>query len=245
MSFSSHSRIFIVVRTTMVFRAGKRARSERNYGQSRRTAIRRRTTPWYEKKYNAMQLAHKAYKGVWYLKGLVNSEMFHIINSASPTVSNTGSISSLTNIGQGDVISNRTGNSVLVRNLLIRLSLEQHASATFTFYRVMLVVDTQQIGDTSPTIADILESSSTLSSLNTNEPGRFVVLKNWFLSTDTGRGLTQYLEWYSDNLMLHVKYNGTASSDIQRNGIYLVLLSDQATNTPTCFYNVKIGYHDN
>lgn len=230
----------------MVFRLGKRARSERyNSRYQMRRRVRQKRVPWYEKKYNAMQLAHKAYKGVWYLKGLVNSEMLHIINSSAANVSNTGTIASLTNIGQGDGITSRTGNSILVRNLLIRLTLEQHATATKTFYRIMLVVDTQQIGDTAPGVTDVLESASTLSSLDTNEPGRFVVLKNWFTCTDSAGGTTQALEWYTDNLMLHTKYNGTSSSDIQRNGIYLLLLSDQATNTPSINYNVKIGYHDN
>jgi len=220
----------------------KRRYGGNNYGRKKK---RMRRVPWYEKKYNAAQLAHKAYKGVMYLKGLVNSEMFHLVTASNTTVSNTGTVIHCTAIAQGDNIGSRQGNSILLRNVLARITLEQNASATSSFYRVMLVFDTQQVGDTAPGVSDILNSVSTLSSLNVAQPGRFSVLKNWFLETSNGQGTAKILEFYDGNIMTHVKYNGTANTDIQQNGLYLLLLSDQASNTPTVTYNIKIGYHDN
>lgn len=220
---------------------------KRRYGGNKfgRKKKRYRKTPWYERKYNATQLAHKAYKGVMYLKGLVNSEMFHLVTASNTTVSNTGTVIHCTAIGQGDNITSRQGNSIFLRNILCRVTLEQNSSATSTFYRVILFQDTQQVGDASPTVSDVLNTVSTLSSLSLAQPGRFNILKNWFVETNNGQGTSKALEWYDGNIYSHVKYNGSASSDIQQNGLYLLLLSDQSTNTPTVTYNIKVGYHDN
>lgn len=207
---------------------------------------RRSKTPWYNRRYNAMQLAAKAARGVWYLKGLVNSEMKHYVTTATVTPDNTtGSVINLVATAQGDSdVGEREGNSIFLRNLLIRLAITQNATATSTFYRIMVVQDTQQIGDTAPTIGNVLNTASTLSSLNTGTAGRFKIIKNWFFSTDDFKSNTRNIEYYKD-MRVHVRYNGSAASDIQKNGFYLMMLSDQATNTPSITYNCKIGYHDN
>ncbi|WP_445779126.1 hypothetical protein, partial [Shewanella sp.] len=43
----------------------------------------------------------------------------------------------------------------------------------------------------------------------------------------------------------HVKWNGTTASEIKKGGMYMLLLSDEATNTPTCVYNTRLSYYDN
>lgn len=214
----------------------------RNYSRkSRRT---RRRTPWYRKKYDAMSLAAKAAKGVWYLKGLVNSEMLHNQLTGSTTTSSTGTITLLNGMAQNDSASGRTGNSILMRNVFLRLGFVQNG-ATTTTYRVMLVLDKQQIGDTSPTISDILETVNPYSPLATASVGRFKVMKNWFFTTDDAKTRSKLIEYYKD-FRMHTRYNGAANTDIQKNGLYLITLSDQAPATaPQFAYTWKVGYHDN
>ena len=62
----------------------------------RRRVYKKRTPkPWYRKKYSVSQMASAAYKGVKYIKGLVNSEMFDVVTAASNTsMTNTGTGSS-------------------------------------------------------------------------------------------------------------------------------------------------------
>lgn len=214
----------------------------RKYSTRRRRS--RRRTPWYARKYNAMQLAAKAAKGVWYLKGLVNSEMLHTQTLGSSSISSSGTVFLLNGLAQGDTSSARTGNSVLMRNCHLRLGFAQNATAVTTFYRVILFWDTQQVGDTSPTVTDILESASPYSPLATASVGRFRILKSWFFSTDDTKAQTKAINHYS-KFRVHSRFNGTASSDIQKNGLYLMAISDQSTNTPTMAYSMKVGYHDN
>lgn len=214
--------------------------------QYRRRFVRRnrRKAPWYKRRYNAMQLATKAAQGVWYLKGLVNSEMLHNQSTGSTTTPNTGTITLLNGMAQNDTSSGRTGNSILMRNIFLRLGFIQNGSTTTT-YRVLLVLDKQQIGDTLPTVSDILESVNPYSPLATASAGRFKVMKNWFFTTDDSKSRSKLIEYYKD-VRFHTRYNGVANSDIQKNGLYLITLSDQApASAPTFSYTWKVGYHDN
>jgi len=204
----------------------------------------RRKTPWYRKKYDAMSLAAKAAKGVWYLKGLVNSEMLHNQGLGNSTISSSGNMLLLNGMAQGDTSSGRTGNSILMRNVHLRLGFTQNAVATSTYYRVMLVLDTQQISDTTPAVTDVLETASPWSPLATASSGRFKIWKSWLFSTDDDKAQTKILQLYK-SFRLHTRYNGSAGTDIQKNGLYLLTISDQATNVPALFYSWKVGYHDN
>jgi len=210
----------------------------------KRYRYRKKSTKWYRKKYDAVSIAKHAARGVWYLKGLVNSEMLHNQSIGSTTTNNAGTMTLLNGMAQNDTSSGRTGNSVLMRNVHLRLGFEQHASASITTYRVILLWDTQQQGDTLPAVTDVLESASPYSPLSTASAGRFKILKSWFFTTDDNKAQTKLLQLYKQ-FRVHTRYNGTANTDIQKNGLYLMTISDQATNVPTFRYSWKVGYHDN
>lgn len=193
---------------------------------------------------SAWSLAKTAARDVWMLKGLVNSEMLHRTNSGSTTTPNTGTMTLLNGLAQGDTDTGRTGNSVLMRNVLIRAVFTQNPTAISTQYRVMVVLDTQQISDTTPAVTDILESANPLSTLKTGNAGRFKILKSWMFTTDDDKGQTRIINYYKD-MRMHTRYNGTADTDIQKNGLYLLTISNQATNVPTFDFYWKVGYHDN
>lgn len=215
------------------------------YRKNYRRRSRRSRRAWYDRKYSAKDLALKALKNTRYLRGLVNSEMFHNDDSvtANAVNSTTGIVKHLTDIAQGDSDTGRTGNSILVRSLLNRVRFKINASATTTIVRFMLVIDTQQVADTTPVMLDILQLQDVDAPLNKENAGRFKVLMNKTISLTTNN--SQYhLEKFL-NMYHHVRYNGTASSDITKGGLYFVALSDQTTNTPTLDGWWRLGYHDN
>ena len=109
---------------------------------------RRRATPWYSKKYSAMQMAAKALRATRYIKGLVNSERMYYDRAIT-----LGSIKSqnftLTNLSQGDQVGQRTGNSILLRSIYFRGYIQINPSVTLnTRISIALVKDTMQVADT-------------------------------------------------------------------------------------------------
>lgn len=208
----------------------------------------KKKAPWYEKKYSAYQLAKKAYSATRYIKGLVNSEMFHAdSNFSSAAITATGSNTHLTPLAQGDTSALRTGNSILLRSLTYRYRLEVNSAVTSnTAITIIIFFDTQQISDTSPTVSDVLASASPESLLNLNSAGRFKILsRKTIILTPASGGRPAVEIKNSMNLYKHVRYNGTAGSDVQKNGLYVLFISSEITNTPTVSGTFRIGYHDN
>lgn len=218
------------------------------YRKKRTFKRRRRPTQWYNKKYSVAQAASAALKGVNYIRGLVNSEMFKYDQSAtSGTISNTGAIINLVGLAQGDSEDQRTGNSIYVRHINASGMLAINASGVATSVRVMLVIDKQQLGDTTPSVADILEDTGTAvapySKLNALTVGRFSVLSSRVYMLNADR---PSVSWFVKRSMRHhVRYNGPANTDIQRGGLYLVVISNEGTNTPSWTRNIRTSYHDN
>jgi len=214
---------------------------------SRRGKTRRRATPWYNRKYNAMQLAAKAARGVWYLKGLVNSEVMKLDNALTSSVidATTGTVISCTGVNQGDGVGNRTGISILVRSLLARLRITKASTPLTTYVRMYIVIDSQQVGDTIPAIADLLHTVDVDSPLSNATVGRFKILKSRtiYLTNDS----PPYHLDYPLKMRHHVRYNGTSSADIQKGGTYIMLLSGQTTvgNQPSLDGHIRLSYHDN
>lgn len=196
-------------------------------------------------RYKVADMAYKAFRGFQYIKGLVNSETFFIVNSASSTPDTSGSVIHLSPVSIGDGQSARTGNSILAKNLFGRIVFNQNVTAVTTRIRFLILRDTQQIGDTSPAVTDVLNSADVLSPLNaTLYPGRFNILYDQLILLDDTLRQTCSRKIYI-KLNNHIKYNGSATSDIAKNGLYMLMISTQGTNTPTVDYNLKLSYHDN
>lgn len=209
---------------------------------------RRRRSPWYKRRYNAQQLARYAYSGVKYLKGIINSEKKHFTTQFSAaTVSGSGAMVSLQDMAQGDTNITRNGNSILVRGVyLFFKTIINPSVTTVTQVRYILVQDNQQVGDTGPSVTDLLQDASYLSMLNTNTAGRFKILwsKLYSLSVAAAGSPSVITKKYI-NLKHHIRYNGSGSGDIQKGGLYLLCISSESSNTPTVNGNIRLTYYDN
>lgn len=209
----------------------------------RRRYVKRRL---YKKpmRYRVADMAYKAFKGVKYIKGLVNAEMHHYDNTVSGLpISSTGSVALLNPISIGDNNSERNGNSILSKYLFGRLEFAKNPSSTQTFIRIIIFNDKQQIGDTPPAVTDVLSSASTLSPLNSFQSGRFKILKDMKISLDVNKTISSYK--ISVRLPFHSKYNGTTGLDIQKNGLYILMISNEPTNTPSYSYDLRYSFYDN
>lgn len=230
---------------------GKRMRRMRGVRRPVRSG--RRGGPLKEA-FDIATIAQSAWQGVKYLKGLVNSEA-HLLDTVGyidPTssTSSTANCVHLNGIAQGDNIMDRTGNSCLLKRLDIKgyVQMNSASSANDQGVRLAVVMDTQQVSDdTTITWQDVFEAVQPLTSfLQDSQLGRFTVLydKVFHLSDLAGSFRKEFS--VSVPLGVHVRFNGTAGTDIQKNGIWLMSVSDEAaTSYPRVVYNARLRFHDN
>lgn len=205
-----------------------------------------RANAWSKTPQTPRDLAIQAYNGVKYLKGLVNSEMLHTDTTLS-LGANQSQVFALCQITQNDTDTGRTGNSILLKSIYIRGVIEINTAVTANS-RVMicLIKDTQQIADTTPSVTDVFKSPSPESMLNLNASGRFKVMfrKTYTLSPAAGgRNVIEFTKYWKTQT--HIRYNSVASTDIQKGGYYLVVISSEVANFPNVSLQSRVGYHDN
>lgn len=214
---------------------------------AKKTTKKSKKSSLWSRAYNSRFSLSDVAKELWKLKGLVNSEMykFDLSNNAlSP--SNTGTVTHLTSIAQGDGDGARTGNSVFVRSANIKGYIQRNAAGSgVQIVKLSLVIDKQQVGDSAPTWADIYEGTDVNCHLNSDTVGRFSIL--WTRTYILDNLSTPLAKFDLNKVMRHhVRYNGVNGTDIQKGGLYLVAVSSQATsNFPALNFDSRISYHDN
>lgn len=165
---------------------------------------------------------------------------------------NTGNIDlngltfSLNAMPQGDELNERVGLKIQPTGLFFNYKLQCAASQP-TVVRVMIYEDLQQISDSTPSSTDLLQNTadqSVISPLNRDEIGRFNVLydKRIVLNPDSGNTKV-YKKGFLKKLR-NAHFNGAAGTDIQKNGLWCTILSDQATNFPTHDFYSRLFFHD-
>ncbi len=192
--------------------------------------------------------AAKALKVAYSVKKLLNVEMksFKIQLPIDPNT--TGSVDNMTSIAQGDDFNARQGRKILLKSIRCKGIITQHASATQTGVRLLLVRD--NLGTTTvPSITDLFATAVTMHD-NKNKLGdpqsnaRFTVLmdKYWILN-GVGNNRVAIDEYIKLNS--HCYYTGTAASDEGKGNIYSFMVSTEASNDPVVSMECMTKYIDN
>ena len=216
--------------------------ARRGYKKRRTNRAPKHPKSWRDYQVKVGYIADKAYQGFKYLRGLVNSEMYkNDTNWTATTLSTSGVIAAnACAIAQGDGISGRTGNSILVKSVNANLLFD--FGTVDNMVRLMFFIDKQQISDTTPSVTDILESASPTAFLNKNTVGRFSVLYDQKFVLDSAQHRLQIKKVHL-GLQHHVRYNGTASTDIQKGSIYMLVIASGSDGTWAG--DLRCNYHDN
>lgn len=194
-------------------------------------------------------LAYSAYKGVQYLKSVVNVERHYFDTSVvSASVTNAGSITCLNQIAAGTDAPNRIGNSILGKYITGKITVQDNATAGATegFVRILIFQDLENIG-TDPTLSQILQDTSNpvVSPINIDNTPRFWVLVDKTYTVDDSNK-TRVGKFY--RLMIknaHIKFTGTASGNYAKNSLYLLAVSDDASNGPILTFANRLCFIDN
>lgn len=219
--------------------------SGKNYGRRRRPSYKRKPRKPQSTK-SMLEYVHyipKIMKTVGRMQSMINSERKYVDITDSSSPSNTGTINLVNQIAQGDDVNQRDGNSILCSYIKHRMVAKINTTATSTSFRILLVLDTANQG-TTPAVADILQTVSTTSNINVDNSKRF-----WFLYDKlTTLDINGDRSWSCDELIpvnKHMRYSASGQTTVLQNAIYHVMVSDEATLTPTTASTTRVAFYDN
>ena len=190
-----------------------------------------------------LSIAKKALKKVNKLARIVKPEIKYkllLVNTITPTT--TGNVQQMDLIAIGTGQNSRVGLSINMVGIGIRGQWKFNtAGATSQVVRMIVYVDKQQGVDSKATPTSILEQVSPYSYLNQIRRKRFRVLLDKMIVLDNISKFTRIIRWWK-KLNFESRYNGSASTDIDKNGIFMLTISSQATNSPSFEFTSLIVY---
>jgi len=200
---------------------------------------------------DAYSLAKRSLQGVNALRRLINIEEKYSDVGLSLNPDTSGVASCVTQLAQGTTMNTRVGNSVKVQTLEMWGRVACNTSVTtYSLCRVVVIRDMEGQG-TAPTAADVFEtvggSSAPRQAFDWLNRKRFAILYDeLFALTPLAGGQIVSTFHYRVPLEKHVFYRGTtaAAASDGEGSIYIVAVSDEATNTPSVNVNTRITYTD-
>lgn len=169
------------------------------------------------------------------------------VSIASTNITSAGVIVQLTAVGLGNDYNQRIGNSMRVLSINLKGNWSVSGITSAKYYRVAVIMDTQQVSDTAPAISDIFSNAAPQTLFqNVDQRRRFKLL--WTSKVYDGTLINSYGRslLYDKYLKINktVEFNDGAGTDIQKNGIYVVYLTDDTANTVDANGSSRISFID-
>ncbi len=193
---------------------------------------------------DAWSLAKRTAAGLNEIRKLINIETKFLDVSGTSNVSSTGSITALSQIATGTNYTDRVGDSIKLQRLEFTMKYLMNTSSTGTVLRIIVFRDLYQQGS-DPTITNVIGGASPLNPKNFLLRDRFSFLFDdlVFMSNvgDDG-GVIRFTMPHEG----HVRYIGTTATAASNGfgSIYMLLISDEATNTPSVTWHSSIYFTD-
>jgi len=159
----------------------------------------------------------------------------------------------LTSVAQGAGDTERVGRHITPSYLTARLWIRATSSTVATSrcaWSVLLVRDTQQVGDNYAAATEILTDIGTANApmglIKDANRGRFKILRRWEGTLDYNCNNSTYLNIYHKFNGFVTKYNGANSTDIESNGLMLLFVSSSDPADDNVLFNghVRMWYND-
>lgn len=157
----------------------------------------------------------------------------------------TPTVTILTAVPAGTGSTQRVGNKISLSGLSFRFYAYRHPSSVLNNFRIVIVQDTQTISDgSSVTWGSVFSQTNVVSLRNVDtQKNRFKILMDktyQFSASENGHNTSQH--WIP--VKASVLFNGTASTDIQKNAIYVLTYGDDNTNQTAVYYYSRLYYTD-
>lgn len=161
----------------------------------------------------------------------------------SSAVSNVGTINTINLLAQGVNNGQRIGLSVSLKSCAYRYEVDINSAGTVPVNGRCILIWDRQINAATPTVTDILNSSTYLSYLNLAAKDRFTVLRNDLWSLNPQGNTTVFFQGFV-KINMQVTYATSGSSPVS-GGLLLLMISDQTTSLPNLTGCWRMRYIDN
>ena len=173
-------------------------------------------------------------------------EVKELTSSTSSAISNTGTVSSITSIAEGDDFTNRNGRSIKLLSVQIRGAVinQDTTNGDGSFIRMMIVRD-NSFGSAAPAVSDVLQSGVSYG-LRAQEPekkAKYTVLWDKLSHVDVN-SRNQFTFSGFKKLNTKMIFDGTASTTGNKGGLYLLLVSNRAASGPNVSTQVRVRFAD-
>lgn len=164
-----------------------------------------------------------------------------------------GAFVHITDIDQGDQISQRTGDQIEVKSFQLRVVWGQNSAATVgsQMGRVILFRDMNANSGTFPTQAELLASpgaaDSIISGINEFYRFRFQILLDRVVIVDQQVDNFSFSRTFKTFLVprrKRVRYDGTAGTDFNGGQYFIHYFCNDATNNMSITYNITTKFYD-
>lgn len=225
--------------------------SYRKRYRKRKPRYRKRQSPWGRR----LGTAAKALAVAYSVKKLLNVE-YKVFDAPviDATVDETGSIHPLNKIPSGDTFITRDGNQCKMVSMHFKGTLLQHPSTIVASQvRISLLKVTHQ-DSSDPTVSggengmwqDATMTSFRNMTTDSTVRNRYICLWNqvYNLAPADQPGSIKYIEKFW-KMPLKFVYKSSATNAPNKNSLWMVIFSDEDTNTPTFNGQTRIRFIDN
>jgi len=123
-------------------------------------------------------------------------------------------------------------------------ALSWDSAASAAAVRILVVKDTQQIADTTPSGTDLFETTGPFSLISNLTAGRFKILHDQVYVQNDNVDLIPIK--FTVKHSHHLRFNGIGTTDPQKGGMWLMVVSNKAsTNQPTLAGQYRLAFYDN
>lgn len=204
-------------------------------------------------------MAFNAFKIASSVASLINTEwkLYDRTALSGESIDNAGAVYRFSGLTQGDDRNQRDGNSILPKKWLTKFNIYKNSSATTTTFRIMWIMDKEYDG-ANPAVTDILKTASYNSFMKYANLKRFKVLRNERITLHANKPMVAFDRYINFNIpnrnpkrqkrkWTHIRYQGTTDGegDARQNQLLILMISDQAANTPTVDLQSRLRYIDN
>lgn len=128
----------------------------------------------------------------------------------------------------------------------MKATITLNPSASTTFVR-MIIFRVLKPASTLPVVSDVLATVFVQSPLNMSNSRSFRILTDKLLKLDVNGEQTRTVNLFQ-KVNDHIKFDtsgASAQANAEEGHIFLLLLSDQATNTPSVAWYNRLRFYDN